>query len=238
MKSIREYIDLLENIQQEPLPPETMELIDEYIAKVEPGADRLQIAQSIIDGSIHTSELEYALQDDLGDFDLSESKGDFSKAVQNFHGWYQDQSSDPNEEVYYFDDREGGYYADGVITHNLQTGEIKIDFEDKTGGEYGDDVQGTFNSIGSAINALRGITTQVRYNSGKAPRHDSLASKTLTGPDDLYKTDRAGKKGTLTKSRMDDLKASSKYTMRGGPKGVLPEASPDAITKINQLTRK
>ena len=46
------------------LPQETLDLIDEYIAKVEPGADRNQMIQHVTNGSIHTSELEYALQDD------------------------------------------------------------------------------------------------------------------------------------------------------------------------------
>ena len=51
--------------KDEMLSPDTYELIDEYIAKIEPDADREEIAQSILDGTIHTSELEYALQPDL-----------------------------------------------------------------------------------------------------------------------------------------------------------------------------
>ena len=47
------------------LPQDTLDLIDEYIAKIEPSADRDEMIQNIIDGYIHTSELEYALQDDL-----------------------------------------------------------------------------------------------------------------------------------------------------------------------------
>ena len=49
---------------EDQLPLDTLNLIDEYIAKVEPGADRNQMIQHVVDGSIHTSELEYALQDD------------------------------------------------------------------------------------------------------------------------------------------------------------------------------
>ena len=41
--------------------------------------------------------------------------------------------------------------------------------------------------------------------------------------EDEDEADKAGKKGTLTKGRMGNMKASSQYTMRGGPKGVLPE---------------
>ena len=48
---------------------------------------------------------------------------------------------------------------------------------------------------------------------------------------------RAGKKGTLTKSRMDGMKMSSPYSMRGGPKGVLPEGQEDLDT-IRRLLGK
>jgi hypothetical protein len=52
------------NAEKMILHPETYELIDEYIAKIEPDADREEIAKSIISGHIDTSELEYALQDE------------------------------------------------------------------------------------------------------------------------------------------------------------------------------
>jgi hypothetical protein len=46
----------------EELHPDTLELIDEYIAKIEPDADRDELIQSVLNNHIHTSELEYALQ--------------------------------------------------------------------------------------------------------------------------------------------------------------------------------
>jgi hypothetical protein len=49
--------------------------------------------------------------------------------------------------------------------------------------------------------------------------------------------DKAGKKGTLTKARMDRMKMSSPYSMRGGPKGVLPEGQEDLDT-IRRLLGK
>ena len=172
---------------------------------------------------------------------VAEGQGDLAKALTTlgggWTGWHRVDYHDPNIEKYEWDDGEGGFYSGGSIEHNLRTGQITVDFAD----EYDDEVKGTFNSIGDAMRALRG--GYPGSHGGKAPKHDSLASKTLTGPDDLYKTDRAGKKGTLTKSRMDDLKASSAYTMRGGPKGVLPEdqleeTTPDAMAKIDNLFRK
>jgi hypothetical protein len=168
---------------------------------------------------------------------MAEGEGNFAKAIENLHGWSQHDSSDPNVEVFDFDDGEGGYYAQGTVEHNLKTGEITVDFED-TSGEYGGgSIKEKFNSIGDAMNVLRRITTQMRYNSGRKPNFDTLGGTKLAGPDDLYKTDKAGKKGTLTKARMDRMKMSSPYNMRGGPKGVLPEGQEDLDT-IKRLLRR
>ena len=169
--------------------------------------------------------------------DMKEGEGNFAKAIENLHGWYQHDSSDPDVEIFDFDDGEGGYYAQGTIEHNLKTGEINVEFED-TSGEYGGgSIKEKFNSIGDAMNVLRGITSQMRYNSGRKPNFDTLGGTKLAGPDDLYKTDKAGKKGTLTKARMDRMKMSSPYSMRGGPKGVLPEGQEDLDT-IRRLLGK
>jgi hypothetical protein len=112
----------------------------------------------------------------------------------------------------------------------LKTGEIEIHFHDS---ESDEDIDGVFHSIGDAMNALRG--GYPGSHGGKAQNYDSLAVKTLFTPDDVRKTDRAGKKGTIGKARMDGMKASSKYTMRGGPKGVLPEGDMPAVLPENEL---
>ena len=158
---------------------------------------------------------------------IPEGKGDFGKAIGNLHGWYEVDPDQPNTRQYDFDDQEDGYYADGVVVQDLKTGKIKVEFNDKAGEYGGNNINDTFNSIGDAMNALGTITTQKRYNSGKKPNYDTLALKTPVGPDDVYKTDRAGKIGTLNKGRMGNMKASTQYTMRGGPKGVLPEEEID-----------
>jgi hypothetical protein len=164
-------------------------------------------------------------------------QGDLGLALRslagNWSGWHEEKSHDPDIEVYEYDDGEGGYYASGSIEHNWKTGEIKVNYHD---GEVGADIDETFHSIGDAMNALRG-GYPASHGSGKAPNYDTLANKTLAGPDDLYKTDRAGKKGTLSKARMDGMKASSKYTMRGGPQGVLPEGQED-LDAIKRLLGK
>ena len=49
------------------LPQDTLDLIDEYIAKIEPTADRNKMIQDVVDGYIHTSELEYALQEGVAE---------------------------------------------------------------------------------------------------------------------------------------------------------------------------
>jgi hypothetical protein len=163
---------------------------------------------------------------------VAEGVGNFAKAMDTLGGWYQERD-DEGQEVFYFDDREGGYYADGVVRHNSQTGEITIDFEDKSG-EYGGDISGTFNSIGDAMKALRG-TFIARRGGGKSHNYDSLGGRDLAGPEHLYKTDKAGKKGTLTKSRMDQMKMSSQSHMRGGPQGILPEAD-EHLARIRKLS--
>jgi hypothetical protein len=167
----------------------------------------------------------------IGDL-VGEGTGNLAKAISKLGGWYQEDSLDPNIEKFEYDDREGGYYASGSIEHNLKTGEIEIHFQDS---ESDEEIDGTFNSIGDAMNALRG--GYPGSHGGRAQNYDSLANKTLFTPDDVYKTDRAGKKGTLTKARMDGMKASSAYTMRGGPKGNLPEGQEDLDT-IKRLLSK
>ena len=154
---------------------------------------------------------------------VGEGEGDFSQAIGNLNGWYEVDSNNPNLKKYKFDDQEDEYYADGTVLQDLKTGKIKIEFNDKAGEYGGNSINDTFNSIGDAMDALGTITTQRNYNTGKAPTHDTLAHRNVAGPDDIYKTDRAGKKGTLTKSRMDTMKGSSQYRMNTGPKGPLPE---------------
>jgi hypothetical protein len=150
---------------------------------------------------------------------MTEGTADFDKALSTIGGWYEDESSNPNIRVYHYDDREGGYYADGEILHNLKTGQIKINFQDSQGG---DDIDGTFNSVGDAMNALRGGYPGDHGRGSNNPKFDKLSGRELAGPDDLYKTDKKGRKGSLTKSRMDVMKANSPYRVTG-PKGPLPE---------------
>ena len=165
-----------------------------------------------------------------------EGKGDFSQAIEQLSGWDEVSPDEPGTRQYDFDDDEGGYYAQGTVVQDLKTGQIKIEFKDD--GEYGGhEINDTFNSIGDAMNALRNITTR-RSKSGKAQNFDTLGSKTLAGPDDVYKTDRAGKIGTLTKSRMGGMKASTQHTMRGGPKGVLPEGKKGVNPFAKKDTKK
>jgi hypothetical protein len=63
----------------EELPQDALDLIDEYIAKVEPDADRDDMIQSLLRGTIHSSELEYALQDDLDEGILDTIKSGIKK---------------------------------------------------------------------------------------------------------------------------------------------------------------
>jgi len=154
---------------------------------------------------------------------VAEGKGDFAQAIENLHGWHEVESNNPDIRIWEFDDREGGHYAQGTVYYIEKTGRIQIEFEDHDG-YHGGDVTDAFDSIGDAMNVLKNITVQIRPNTGKARDFDKLGGRTLAGPDDLYKTDRVGRKGTLNKSRMDAMKTSSPYR-KTGPEGQLPESA-------------
>jgi hypothetical protein len=162
-------------------------------------------------------------------------QGDLGLALKSLGGsysrWHEENSYDPDIEKYEYDDGEGGYYASGSIEHNLNTGEIEVHYQDE---EVGADIDETFHSIGDAMRALRGGNSYPSWG-GKKPNFDTLGGRELAGPDDLYKTDKKGKKGTLGKDRMDTMKASSPYRMRGGPKGVLPEGE-EHLNRIRKLS--
>ena len=154
---------------------------------------------------------------------LAEGKGNFEKALDklsgNWSGWYKDESSDPNIEKYFFDDGEGGYDASGTIEHDLQTGQVYVNYR---GDEYhGPDVEGTFDNFGEAMRALRGGGGS---HGGKAPNFDRLGDREPYTSDDLYKSDRVGRKGSLSGGASNKLKQSIQFNKgRLGPKGVLPE---------------
>jgi hypothetical protein len=138
-------------------------------------------------------------------------QGDLGLALKSLGGswssWHEENSHDPDIEVYEYDDGEGGYYASGSIEHNLKTGEIEVHYQD---GENDVDVDGTFNSIGDAMKALRGGNSYPSWG-GKKPNFDRLGQRKQHGPDDLRKTDRTGRKGTLAGGPTNSLKA--KYSM-------------------------
>jgi hypothetical protein len=171
---------------------------------------------------------------------VAEGQGDFDKALDtlsgSYSGWYPDETqSEPGVKTYWYDDGEGGFYADGRIEHNLRTGEITVSFVDKDG-YHGGDVEGTFKNMGDAMRALRGGGGN---HGGRAPNYDRLGSRTQHGPDDLRKTDRTGRKGTVGGGFANARKASIQHNLgKHGPKGVLPEASPDALATIDKLTQK
>jgi hypothetical protein len=74
------------------------------------------------------------------------------------------------------------------------------------------------------MNVLRTITTQYRYNNGKAQKFDRLSHREPVTPDKLRKTDRTGRKGTISGAHSNDLKYSIQNNKgKLGPKGVLPE---------------
>jgi hypothetical protein len=159
---------------------------------------------------------------------MSEGEGNLGKALDtlsgSWSGWHQVKSRNPNIEKFEWDDGEGGFYAGGSIEHNLKTGEVTVDYH----GEYDDEVKGTFKNMGDAMRALRGDGGS---HGGQAPNFDRLGQRTPPGPDDLRKTDRTGRKGTIGGGYANQLKGSIQANKgRLGPKGVLPE---QGVTESN-----
>jgi hypothetical protein len=155
---------------------------------------------------------------------MSEGPGDLATALSklsgNWSGWHKEEDmSTPEVDHYEYDDGEGGYYGRGTIEHNLKTGEVKVEYHDS---ENDMDVDGTFKNMGDAMRALRG-DLGVNHG-GKAPNFDRLGHRKQHGPDDLRKTDRTGRKGSLAGGPTNSLKRDIEFNKgKHGPSGPLPE---------------
>ena len=155
---------------------------------------------------------------------MSEGPGDLATALSklsgNWSGWHKEEDmSTPEVDHYEYDDGEGGYYGRGTIEHNLKTGEVKVEYHDS---ENDMDVDGTFKNMGDAMRALRG-DLGVNHG-GKAPNFDRLGHRKQHGPDDLRKTDRTGRKGSLAGGPTNSLKRDIEFNKgKHGPVGPLPE---------------
>jgi hypothetical protein len=240
MKTLREMMDIVEAAQQP-----VAEGLPQTLRKVVPGHAKREIDKKMDAGKFGKTDADKdanfqrykKIQDKLKEQGVAEGQGNLAKALDtlggSWSGWHQVDSYEPDIEKYEWDDGEGGHYAGGSIEHNLKTGEVTVNFAD----EYNDEVKGTFKNMGDAMRALRG--GYPGSHGGRAPNYDRLAQRTPYGPDDLRKTDRTGRKGTVGGGFANARKASIQHSLgRHGPKGVLPEASPDAMTKIDNLFRK
>jgi len=160
--------------------------------------------------------------------ELDEGEGDLATALSkisgSWSGWHKEEDmSSPDIDVYEYDDGEGGYYGRGTIEHNLKSGEVKVEYHDS---ENDADVDGTFKNMGDAMRALRGQWGQ--NHGGKAPNFDRLGQRKQHGPDDLRKTDRTGRKGTLAGGPTNSLKQAIQWNKgKHGPVGKLPEGRYD-----------
>ena len=168
---------------------------------------------------------------------VAEGEGNLGKALAtlsgSYSGWYKENEfSNPDLDYYSYDDGEGGHDASGTIEHNLKTGEVTVDY---SGDGYEDDVKGTFKNMGDAMRALRGYGGS---HGGRAPNFDRLARRTPHGPDDLRKTDRTGRKGTIGGGYANKLKGSIEYNKGNlGPKGVLPEQGVAESAELNTMLK-
>jgi hypothetical protein len=156
---------------------------------------------------------------------VAEGQGDLATALSkisgSWSGWHKEEDmSSPDIDVYEYDDGEGGYYGRGTIEHNLKSGEVKVEYHDS---ENDADVVGNFKNMGDAMRALRG--EHGVNHGGQAPNFDRLGQRKQHGPDDLRKTDRTGRKGTLAGGPTNSLKQAIQWNKgKHGPVGKLPEA--------------
>ena len=85
------------------------------------------------------------------------------------------------------------------------------------------------------MKALRGGNSYPSWG-GKKPNFDRLGQRKQHGPDDLRKTDRTGRKGTLAGGPTNSLKQNIQWSKgKHGPKGVLPEAD-EHLNRIRKLS--
>jgi hypothetical protein len=154
---------------------------------------------------------------------VAEGQGDLATALSklsgSWSGWHKEEDmSSPDVDVYEYDDGEGGFYGRGTIEHNLKSGEVKVKYHDS---ENDKDVVGTFKDMGDAMRALRGSGGN---HGGQAPNFDRLGQRKQHGPNDLRKTDRTGRKGTLAGGPTNSLKQAIQWNKgKHGPVGTLPE---------------
>jgi hypothetical protein len=169
---------------------------------------------------------------------VAEGQGDLATALSkisgSWSGWHKEEDmSSPDIDVYEYDDGEGGYYGRGTIEHNLKSGEVKVEYHDS---ENDADVDGTFKNMGDAMRALRGQWGQ--NHGGKAPNFDRLGQRKQHGPDDLRKTDRTGRKGTLAGGPTNSLKQAIQWNKgKHGPVGKLPESVEEGDLYATALQR-
>lgn len=162
---------------------------------------------------------------------MAEGVGNLAQALDKmsggYWGWYQDEEeSRPDLDVYHFDDGEGGFYATGIIKHNLRTDKVYVKFDDRAD-YYGENVDQIFPNIGAALKSLSFMRPD---QDTRGRSYDVLATREPLTPDDLYKSDRVGRKGALSGGAANRLKDKIRSAQgRLGPKGELPRPRPRLV---------
>ena len=126
--------------------------------------------------------------------------------------------------IHHYDDREGGFYHQGLVVHHPDKNEYHV----KLGGmDVADDSHTVHTHLGSAMRHIHkhGVIHGDDHTEKRAELASSrMSSREKATPDKLYKTDKSGKKGTITKSHSNQLKQSILYDKgKHGPKKRLPE---------------
>jgi hypothetical protein len=222
------YKDLNGEIQRAPQTFATREAADKSqipaYKRKEQGGDWKMSTKDLEKEKTNSPTSSAGLARKKAELGMSEGPGDLATALSklsgNWSGWHKEEDmSTPEVDHYEYDDGEGGYYGRGTIEHNLKTGEVKVEYHDS---ENDMDVDGTFKNMGDAMRALRG-DLGVNHG-GKAPNFDRLGHRKQHGPDDLRKTDRTGRKGSLAGGPTNSLKRDIEFNKgKHGPVGPLPE---------------
>jgi hypothetical protein len=132
---------------------------------------------------------------------------------------------------YHFDDGEGGYdLGDGEVAYDPVTGKIYV---------HGHEESSVHDTIGSAMEVIRDMTGGgAGSGGGKGPSraHDTLSGRHEVTPDRLRKTDRTGRKGTISGGHANNLKAQIGYNLGKHPKPKkLPEAIPMTLEEKEMM---
>jgi hypothetical protein len=220
------------------LPQDALDLIDEYIAKVEPDADRDEMIQSVLDGSIHSSELEYALQDDLDEGILDAIKKGVKK-VDKFvtGGDKEDLLKDLQKKAGIPSHAQHGKPAMAKSNDEVDESALQAYLGDKKYGKDGMDALRKAGQEHASEKTMQNI--RAKYSSKEEVAEDEFAGDYATGEAGQWrnKGPKANKPATIGdlvgESQLDEMdKSEDKKGPEGKAKPITPKKMADDAKKV------